>query len=291
MTRMTGHTARRCAVIVVMVLSLALIVRGGLSVNSSAAPSVHFASPEQIATHLATVRAAYGQILDAYVRPLDPGVLLQPALDAVLDDAANAGRRLAPPDVPRITLRSDRELAFSTFGDAYRAFAGAAGEDTARSTAFHAIDAMVKSPHDDHTSFLPPGEMKRIGAELSGTPSSGSGLNINRGSPPFVSEVAPNGPADKAGLKPGDTIVSINGEPFSAASPNQFSTLRGESGRFTMRVDRPGTGSMDVTVTPGSFSFPVWTSTVLPDAVGYMRLRVFIERPAAPHRGVTGPAP
>lgn len=238
----------------------------------TAATSV-FAPPDQIATHLATIRAAYDQILDVYVRPLAPATVLQPALDRLIEDSNAAGHSFTPP-----TLPSDREAAFSTFGDAYRAFAANASDADARAAAFAVMGAMTSALHDDHTGFLSPEELTGFGAQLSSSSGSGSGIRLNRSAPPFVQEVAPGGPADQAGLRTGDAIVAINGERLSGSfSAGQFSVLRGGAGPFTLRADRPGAGELDFSITPGPYSFPVWTANILTSGVGYMRLHDFVD--------------
>jgi PDZ domain len=59
--------------------------------------------------------------------------------------------------------------------------------------------------------------------------------------PPTVFSVDPDGPADRAGLRAGDTLIAINGEPFTSAGGGEaFGTLRpGQA--VVLRYQRGGT--------------------------------------------------
>ena len=46
----------------------------------------------------------------------------------------------------------------------------------------------------------------------------------------FVQTVAPGGPADEAGLRPGDVIVAIDGEPAESVDASIVKTLKMDEG-------------------------------------------------------------
>src|SRR5581483_1111164 len=54
------------------------------------------------------------------------------------------------------------------------------------------------------------------------TPELAAGLELRRESGVILADVAPEGPADAAGLKPGDIILSLNNKPMTNA--RQFQT-------------------------------------------------------------------
>ena len=67
------------------------------------------------------------------------------------------------------------------------------------------------------------GELGIMGTELNSELAKAIHVNAQRGA--FISQVLPNSSADKAGIKPGDVIVSMNGKPL-----NSFAALRAEVG-------------------------------------------------------------
>jgi len=67
------------------------------------------------------------------------------------------------------------------------------------------------------------GELGIMGTELNSELAKAIHVNAQRGA--FISQVLPNSSAEKAGMKPGDVIVSMNGKPL-----NSFAALRAEVG-------------------------------------------------------------
>lgn len=67
------------------------------------------------------------------------------------------------------------------------------------------------------------GELGIVGAELNSELAKAMKVDAQRGG--FVSQVLPNSAAAKAGVKPGDVVVSMNGKPLSS-----FAALRAEVG-------------------------------------------------------------
>lgn len=73
------------------------------------------------------------------------------------------------------------------------------------------------------------------------------GVNDARGGTAMeVTSVKPGGPAEKAGLRPGDLIVAINGQEFKPGGPNLLTAVwaHGRPGEtVTLTVERPSEGS------------------------------------------------
>ncbi len=67
------------------------------------------------------------------------------------------------------------------------------------------------------------GELGIMGTELNSELAKAINVNAQRGG--FISQVLPNSSAAKAGIKPGDVVVSLNGKPL-----NSFAALRAEVG-------------------------------------------------------------
>ncbi len=103
-------------------------------------------------------------------------------------------------------------------------------------------------------SALQGGTVRRpwLGAKLiEVSPEIANAVGLDRAAGALVSEVADDSPAQTAGIRPGDVIVSVDGKEVS--DPNAFTyrfTTRGVSGEATLEVLRSGTRSK-VTVALG----------------------------------------
>ena len=107
-------------------------------------------------------------------------------------------------------------------------------------------DALVKTGHVDRG---------RLGVTVQGmnqTLANSFGMKTPQGA--LVSSVEPGGPAAKAGLQPGDVIVSLNGTPVadSTALPSQVAGLApGSQAKMQVWRDK---GTKDLTVTIGALA-------------------------------------
>lgn len=66
---------------------------------------------------------------------------------------------------------------------------------------------------------------------------------------PAIRSVEANGPADKAGLKAGDVVLALNGEPIIFSGQLSAEIRKHPDEAITLKVERAGAG-LDITVTP-----------------------------------------
>lgn len=242
-----------------------------------ALPAAHARAQTTDPPGLDVVRGAYDELQDNFYRPLDPVALLNAGWSGL---AAALQQASSPPPAPLPQLPADRAAAFSAFATAYAGYvANLPPRVTALNVAFTIVDRMARSLQDSHTGFLSPANYRAFLASLAGNQRPvGPGIRATTQPPWIVTEVAPGGPADTAGLQPGDVITAVNGKDVTGATRAQLQqALAGDTGTVVAIVaDRDG-DSFDVTVTNGPYFFPVLRSRLLPDGSGYIRLDQFVQ--------------
>jgi len=225
---------------------------------------------------LDAVHATYQDMLDLFYRPLQPADLLHAGWDR-LGSAASA-RGLPAPD-PLPDLPADPDGAFQTFAAAFAAYVAGLPAGFGADQAAAAVDAgMADSVHEGHTHVLSAGQYQRFLQTVGGGQQS-TGLGIRLGGDPagLITATATGGPADRAGIKPGDIILAADGQDLSHADLGSISAaLGGPAGStITLSVDR-GNGPQTISVTRGPYYFPPLESRMLQDGVGYLRLSDFV---------------
>lgn len=262
---------RRLSLVVLLVLVIpALLAR------EAAAQAPPVTQPESV-TRVATVRAAFELLMDQFYRVPDPAELAGEAWNGAvraLLASGYRGPRPARPDFP-----SDRARAWQVLATAYGELASLAPPSLSQiDLAFAAADAMTDSLGEGHTAFLRPAEYRAFVDESSGETSGvGLGVFIAPRTPWVITEVLPDSPAERAGLRPGDAIVQVDGRDTVALARTALDrTLDRDAGAvIELVVERPDAGRMPVSVTIGRFNVPDFQARVLPTGVGYIRIRSF----------------
>jgi carboxyl-terminal processing protease len=132
----------------------------------------------------------------------------------------------------------------------------------------YAIAGMLESLGDEgHTGYLPPDEVKRMDSLLKGE-MEGIGARITmRKRAPTIFATMPDSPARKAGVKAGDAILEVNGQPVAQESLQQIvEQVRGEAGtEVKLRVMHEGqTAPVELAITRGKVEVPDVTWHMLP---------------------------
>lgn len=197
-----------------------------------------------------------------------------PALRATDDDVTNA-----------------RELEHAVSGAVAEYAVKAGGKDGAKAGAtnitYAAISGALGAVKDKYTVFLSPKEYREINDSLDGTQFGGVGLTYDiddKTKDIHVSNVIPDGPADKAGVLGEDLITQINGqavpEMIVGKTPDAQTKiiqgqLRGEPGtKVTLTLDRAGQ-TQSVTITRATIHSPSVLTKLLPNGIGWVQLSVF----------------
>lgn len=122
---------------------------------------------------------------------------------------------------------------------------------TAQDKIWGAIQGLAQSYGDPYTIFLPPDEAKIFEEDIRGN-FSGIGAEIGLDEKGVLTVIAPlkGTPAERAGLRSGDNILTIDGESTNGMTVEEaVSHIRGDKGTsVTFILSRPGTTRLEVTI-------------------------------------------
>lgn len=143
-----------------------------------------------------------------------------------------------------------------------------------------AIKGMLREL-DPHSSYMPPEVYKDFESETSGEFGGlGIEISIQNNILTIISPIEDT-PAWKAGIKPGDKVVAINGKSTKGYSlVDASNALKGKNGeKITLSVIRDSSPDkpIDITITRGQVKIKSVKSTPLDDGYLYVKITSFIE--------------
>ena len=182
-----------------------------------------------------------------------------PAVHAVDDPGANGK-----------SLEQNVRAAIAAYG----------GKVPPRDITYSAIAGLLSSVKDKYTVFLSPKEYQELNEGLDGGNFSGVGISIQVDDKTKfldVNQVITDGPAEKAGLKDGDTVLSIDGKTTKGLTVDQDAKLlRGDKGSVVkLTIEREGTALAPIPITRDVIHQPSVYAKLLDNGIGYARLSVF----------------
>ncbi len=215
-----------------------------------------------------------------FYKKVDPQVTLDGARASMLALLEKQGVR--SPKVSQLRAVEDPTLNAKELERQVSAVVNAYGSKVggSRTLTYSAIAGMLSSVKDKYTTFLSPKEYADLNEGLDGGNFSGVGISIQVDEKTKllgVNEVIPGGPAEKAGLLGGDTILTIDGKSTRGLTTAQDAKLlRGEKGsQVKLVVERAGKEQPAVAVTRDTIHQPSVYSKLLDSGIGYTRLTVF----------------
>src|SRR3954471_17515484 len=116
--------------------------------------------------------------------------------------------------------------------------------DTVADSALYrkSVDGMLYELRDPYSTFLPPDRFARLNESTTGN-YAGLGVEVDlRDGWLIVVAPLPGGPAERAGLQPGDRIIEIAGKSTKGWTNEEASKLmRGKPGTMvSLKIERPG---------------------------------------------------
>jgi carboxyl-terminal processing protease len=143
-----------------------------------------------------------------------------------------------------------------------------------------AIRGMMDSLGDKHTGYMDPDTYNQVTAPLDGS-YEGIGASVDTaGDLLTIISAMPDSPAEKAGLKPGDAVIKVNGTDVTKTDPNiVLKSVKGPAGTDVtltiQRVDQPD--PFDVTITRQKIDLKSVTSEMKDGNIAYVRISTFGE--------------
>jgi carboxyl-terminal processing protease len=210
---------------------------------------------------------AYTTLTTLHLPPSDPKRLAEAAVRALPRGAA-----------PVPTFTPDAETDSRLLERYARAvFAEQKPGDTCL---WETVKAMITATEDPHTMLFSPEQLKAAEPFLDGLPSVdiGAAMGFLPDGRYVVTDVDPSSPTGKAGLKPGDVALAMDGREASTLNRRDFFFPLAHGTKLIWKVRRPGLNDpVELKVTPFTWLAPLVDSRMLEDSVGYVRLKFFLE--------------
>jgi carboxyl-terminal processing protease len=221
------------------------------------------------------VSESYHLLSTSSYRPVDPQTLVDKAREALVDLAHKHGVKI---DVAPIRASDDAQTTVEGLDSAI-ADAAASAHGSTTDYAYAAISAMAKAVDDRYTQFMTPDEYKAFKDALDPEKISGIGVLISPDETTGlidVSYVVPGTPADRAGLQPGDTIATIDGQSTKGFTTDAASKLlRGKAGTAVRLGLLRNSAPVDVAITRSELAPPTVVYKLLPGSIGYVYVLAF----------------
>ncbi len=147
-----------------------------------------------------------------------------------------------------------------------------------------AAEGMVRELHDPHSGYLNPDRFRSLSESTSGH-YAGIGIQIDvRDGWITIVAPLPGTPAERAGIQPGDRIVSIDGKSTEGWTPDDArGSIRGKTGSNVLLViERPGVPArIPFTLARGEIRVhSVRHVSMIGESVGYIDLTIFSDSSA-----------
>jgi carboxyl-terminal processing protease len=238
------------------------------------------AAPQQIAPLDASeIQFSYEKLRADFYRKTDAQSIVNGARTEMAKQLRLAGIGTALP--PIFAADSSARTARALGHEVDVATRLARGKISSHMLAYAAIAGMLDSVHDRYTTFLTPKEYADLNQGLNGGSFAGTGIVIEQDDTTKyidVSNVIPDGPADKAGVQEGDIISAIDGiSTKNMKLPEASSHLRGKAGTpVKLTIVRGGQLlSAPITIVRAQIRELSVYEKMLPGKIGYVELTVF----------------
>ncbi len=143
-----------------------------------------------------------------------------------------------------------------------------------------AISGMLNSLGDKHTSYMDPDQYRQQNMPLDGEYEGiGAWVDVT-GEYVTITSPMPNSPAERAGLRPADTVIAVDGEDMTGIDGNLvLRRILGPAGsEVKLTIRREGTEPFDVTIVREKIVVPSVILEMKEDGIAYLSLTTFGEK-------------
>ena len=201
----------------------------------------------------------------------------------------SVGSTPAPSDGPLPTAPADAPANFELFWQAVQIIRdNFVGRDdvTEEQITYGAIRGLVEALGDTgHSIFLTPEAVQAEEESLGGTVVGIGVLLGERDDRIVIVSVIDNGPADRAGIRTGDAILEVDGQPVTGLAPEEVAPrVRGSTGTtVVVTIERPSTGErLEFSIVREQLRFPAASWAMVPGTnIAHLRLVQFSSGSAA----------
>lgn len=223
----------------------------------------------------ALVRSAVEALTAQFFEPLVVADLLRDAWAGAAAGLMRAGGPFAPPP----EYPAEPGAAYALFDEAFPTLERLADSLVSLDDiTAAALEELLARRRDVHTALYPRGRFWAVEPDPTspaGWASRTFGLILTDTPPLTVADVLPNGPAQRAGLRRGQVVVAINGQPTAHLRRLQASgRLHWQPDAVNMLAMRtPGGESIDLELQSDLVPMPI--TKLLPGPVGFLRMDGF----------------
>jgi len=238
------------------------------------------ATPEVTLVDLIELEIGYTTIQYNYYLPVSQQRLLDGARTGIV--AYLRSRGVTDPLVAQMhTLPDGRGAVPAIEREIGKAVVRYGARVSVRDLVYATLGGELAALNDPYSVLFTRAQLKGFETALNGESFGGVGMIVafdDATKTWHVDQVFPGGPAEKAGVRPGDVLATVDGTPLSALSSDALSkVLRGKIGTIAhvaiVREGSPLPAPLEIVraeVTP-----PEVVSRMLPGDVGYVALRTF----------------
>lgn len=233
-------------------------------------------------TTISTYDEVYFFVIQTFVHPVKGIDLLNGSLQAV--EKFLKEKKIEAKIPPLVSVGGDEE-DLRLFHDKFKELESIYGEKLKEDDLLLvSLHGMLVPLDDPYTNYLTPKDYRFLNEQMSGGNFGGIGIYIeldkNNNSQLMVTEPIENTPAWKAGLKPGDYILKIDGETTKGISLDVAQMkIRGHEGtQVTLTIMRKGFKEpRNFMITRGLIHVNSVVAKLMAEDIGYVKLRNFGE--------------